>query len=103
MSDTFSSLLTLTDRVERLVGEGNWIEASAVEAERQRLLERYVAQSNGDKTGLRTLLERNRRTLETAQGQRADLSRESALLTQRKRALKAYIHVSEPLAEDGRR
>jgi hypothetical protein len=94
-------LLSLTDRVERLVGEGNWIEASAVEAERQRLLEQYVEQSSGDKQGLRLLLERNLRTLETAEGQRAELSNKSSLLTQRRRALEAYVaHASH--AEDGR-
>ena len=101
MSDTFDSLLTLTDRVERLVGEGNWIEASAAEAERQRLLEKYVEQSSADKQGLRRLLERNRRTLETAQGRRTELSKESCLLTQRKLGLDAYAAHAAHAADRG--
>lgn len=90
MTDAFASLLALTDRVEQLVGEGQWHEASAAEAERQRLLEEYVEQSSVDRARLRALLERSRRTLAIAQASRTAILDESARLRQRKTALRAY-------------
>jgi hypothetical protein len=93
MNDAFASLLALTDRVEHLVGEGLWQEASTVEAERQRLLAQYVEQSSVDRERLRALLERSRRTLDVVQASRAAILDESAQLRQRKAALRAYTAV----------
>ena len=91
MTTLLTSVLALTERVETLVGQGNWIEASEVERERRRVLERYVQASNSnDIEGLEKLLERNRRTLETALDQRATLAQQSAALARSARALNAY-------------
>jgi hypothetical protein len=90
MTIRFDTLLALTDRVEQLVGDGLWQEASAAEAERQRLLAEYVEQSTVDRERLRALLERSRRTLELAEASRAAILDESAALRHRKTALRAY-------------
>ena len=90
MSDVLSALLALTDRVEHLVGTGDWVAATQVESERQQLLEQYVAQSPKDTDTLRALFDRSCRTLELAQAQRRRLLDESGQLSRRRRALDAY-------------
>lgn len=90
MSDALAALLALTDRVERLVGAGDWVAATQAESERQRLLEQYAAHAPNDIDTLRALFERNRRTLELAQSQRARLLDEAAQLNRRRHAVGAY-------------
>ena len=90
MSDVLAELIALTDRVEHLVGTGDWVAATQAETERQHLLEQYAAHSSKDLDALRTLFERCQRTLVLTQSQRARLLDESALLTRRRHALDAY-------------
>lgn len=96
------SILALTDRVEALIADGQWGEASSLEAERRELLVRYVAEEGRGAAGLRELYDRSLHSIGTIAGRRSALSGDASRLIGNSRALDAYMdNAGAPAARSG--
>jgi hypothetical protein len=75
--DELGRILTLTDEVERLVAEGRWGEASAVETKRHAMLVRYAQSGVCEQSALGSLHQRNTELLTRVGDSREALAAEA--------------------------
>ena len=89
-------ILELTDRVEAEVENGDWLQASRLDAERQELLSELLANDGVRKLGdharqlLRDVLARNQRTVHNVETQRYELGAASRRLADASQAVHRY-------------
>ena len=94
-------ILELTDQVEAEVDQGDWLQASRLDAERLRLLSGLLANNGVSKLGeqarqlLRDVLARNQRAVHAVETQRYELASASRRLAEATKAVRKYRIVED--------
>ena len=94
-------ILELTDRVEAEVDQGDWLQASRLDAERLRLLSGLLANNGVSKLGdqarqlLSDVLARNQHALHAVETQRHELASASRRLAEASKAVRKYRLVED--------
>lgn len=87
-----SSILALTDEIERLIEDGRWDEAAEIEAQRRQLLVDYVETEGHGAPHLRELYERGLQSMEQIRRLRNSLRGDGSRLIRNSQALNAYLN-----------
>ena len=93
---TLDRILELTDQVEAEVENGDWLQASRLDRERQELLSQLLANNGVRKLGdqarqlLRDVLARNQHTVHAVETQRYELGAASRRLAEASQAVHRY-------------
>ena len=97
MSSTIDRIISLTERVEDCVDNGDWAEAAALDVQRVEVIARYLNEV-GDGPGraaaahmLRELLARNELAMRKVQVMRELIAEKSSELRASEKAVKAYV------------